>query len=52
VFVSDKEPERYYLLPEMDGKARRRKKRIIFQWAIAAGLVASIILAWLLYQFR
>ena len=42
------ERERFYLLPGMGGKASRRKQRLILQWAIAAGLVVSAVVAWVL----
>lgn len=45
----EKERERYYLLPGMGGRALRRKRRMIMQWSLAAGLLASAIVACLLY---
>ena len=47
LFWSDhsKERPRFYLLAGMGGTAARRKHRRILAWAIAAGLVASAILA-------
>jgi hypothetical protein len=44
-----KERDRYYLLPGMGGRAARRKRRMILQWSIIAGLLASLILAGVLY---
>ncbi len=44
-----KERERYYLLPGMGGRAYRRKRLIILRWSIATGLLASLILAGILY---
>ena len=46
---ADKEPERYYLLPGMGGRAARRKHRYFLKWSIIAGLGISAILAALLY---
>jgi hypothetical protein len=43
------ETERYYLFAGMGGRAARRKHKIILQWAIATGLLASGIVAGLLY---
>jgi len=48
-FERDKERERFYLLPGMGGKARRRKELKFLRWSIAAGLVVSGILAVVLY---
>ena len=45
----DKERERFYLLPGMGGRGLRRKRRIILLWSIAAGLLASAVLAGILY---
>ena len=44
-----KEPERYYLLPGMGGRAARRKQMLFWKWSIIAGLVVSAILAAVLY---
>jgi hypothetical protein len=44
-----KEPERYYLLPGMGGRAARRKNLYFWKWSIIAGLVVSAILAAFLY---
>jgi len=43
------ERERFYLLAGMGGRATRRKQKVFFQWAVAAGLVVSSVVAWLLY---
>jgi hypothetical protein len=43
------EPERYYLFAGMGGRASRRKQKLILQWAIAAGLLVSAIVAGVLY---
>jgi hypothetical protein len=48
-FVRDKEKDRFYLLPGMGGRALRRKRKMILQWSIVAGLVASGVVAWILY---
>jgi len=44
-----KERQRYYLLPGMGGRALRRKRRIILQWSILAGLLVSGLVAEILY---
>ena len=44
-----KEPERFYLLPGMGGRAYRRKQKIILQWSIVAGLLVSGAVAGILY---
>ena len=41
----NKEPERFYLLAGMGGRAAKRKHRRILIWAIAAGLLVSLSLA-------
>jgi hypothetical protein len=46
---SDKEPERYYLLPGMGGREARRKQIFFWKWSIIAGLGVSAILAAFLY---
>jgi hypothetical protein len=48
-FVRDKERDRFYLLPGMGGRALRRKRKLILQWSIVAGLFASALVAWILY---
>jgi hypothetical protein len=48
-FSQDKEPERFYLLPGMGGRASRRKHRIILIWAVVAGLLVSASVAALMY---
>jgi hypothetical protein len=45
----DKERERFYLLPGMGGRARRRKEMRFLRWSLAAALVVSAILACILY---
>jgi len=44
-----KEHERYYLLPGMGGRARRRKVMEMVGWGILGGVVASLLLAIGLY---
>jgi len=44
-----KERQRYYLLPGMGGSAMRRKRKLVLQWSIAAGLCISGLVAGLLY---
>jgi hypothetical protein len=48
-FGRDKEKDRFYLLPGMGGRALRRKQKVILQWAIATGLIASAVVACILY---
>jgi hypothetical protein len=48
-FERDKERDRFYLLPGMGGRALRRKRKIILQWSIAAGLFVSVLVAFVLY---
>jgi hypothetical protein len=48
-FARDKEKERFYLLPGMGGRNLRRKRRVILQWSIIAGLLTSAVMAGLLY---
>ena len=45
----NKERERFYLLPGMGGRARRRKEMRYLRWSIAAALVFSAIVACILY---
>ncbi len=45
----DKERHRFYLLPGMGGRALRRKRKLILTWSIVAGLLASALLACMLY---
>ena len=45
----NKERERFYLLPGMGGSALRRKRKLMLQWSIVAGLLVSAIVASLLY---
>lgn len=45
----DREKKRFYLLPGMGGRNLRRKRRLILRWSIVAGLLASAVLAGLLY---
>jgi ABC-type Fe3+ transport system permease subunit len=48
-FERNKERERFYLLPGQGGRASRRKRRVFFWWAIAAGLFVSAIVGGVLY---
>jgi hypothetical protein len=48
-FARDKEKERFYLLPGMGGKNLQRKRKMMLQWSIVAGLFTSAILACFLY---
>ena len=48
-FRRDREKDRFYLLPGMGGRARRRKEMVILRWSIAAGLVVSAVMACILY---
>jgi hypothetical protein len=47
----NKEPERFYLLPGMGGRAQRRKHKTSLIWAVIVGLLVSVtvtlILRWL-----
>jgi hypothetical protein len=49
LFESNKERERFYLLPGMGGRALRRKHKRILFWSLVAGLVVSLTLAYLLW---
>jgi hypothetical protein len=49
LFSSGKEPERFYLLPGMGGRALERKRRLMLWWGIAVGLAISFGLAGLMY---
>jgi len=48
----NKERQRFYLLAGMGGSGARRKHRRILGWAIAAGLLVSAVLAWLMFFFN
>ena len=48
-FATDKEKERFYLLPGMGGRNLRRKRKLILQWSIVAGALTSGLVAALLY---
>ena len=45
----EKEPERFYLLPGMGGRAARRKHLYFLKWSIVAALGISAILALVMY---
>lgn len=47
--ATDKDKQRFYLLPGMGGRALRHKRKLILGWAIAAGLIVSVVMACLLY---
>jgi hypothetical protein len=49
LFARNKEKERFYLLPGMGGRNLRRKQRVILQWSLVAGVLASAVLAGILY---
>jgi len=49
LFARDREKDRFYLLPGMGGRALRRKRRVILQASIAAGLIFAALTAGLLY---
>jgi hypothetical protein len=44
-FKRDPGKERYYLLPGQGGRALRRKRRAMIQWALVVGLLVSAALA-------
>lgn len=46
---SNKETERFYLLPGQGGAAYRRKQKYIFKWSIVVGLIVSAALGALMY---
>jgi hypothetical protein len=48
-FGRNKEPQRFYLLPGMGGRALRKKQRLFLRWSIAIGLVVSGVVACVLY---
>lgn len=50
--MSNKENERYYLLPGMGGDGRRRKVKAMLGWGILAGLLASTLTALALYAIH
>jgi hypothetical protein len=49
LFGKRKQDKRFYLLPGQGGRALRRKRRVILQWSIVAGLFVSAALAFVLY---
>jgi hypothetical protein len=49
-FHRNKEQQRFYLLPGMGGRAFRKKQKVILQWSIAAGLLASGAVAVILWM--
>ena len=46
---TDKERERFYLLPGMGGRAARRKNLHFLKWSVVAALVMSAILGLVMY---
>ena len=48
-FNRDAERKRFYLLPGMGGRALRRKQKMMLQWAIAVGLIVSVIVCAIIY---
>ena len=48
-FERDREKHRFYLLPVMGGRARRRKELRFLCWSLAAGVLVSAALATILY---
>jgi hypothetical protein len=48
-FGTNKERERFYLLPGMGGSAARRKHKKILQWSIIAGILVSAAMALAMY---
>lgn len=48
-FSSNKEPERYYLLPGMGGKLAVAKRKTALAWALFLGGTSAAILGTLLY---
>jgi hypothetical protein len=49
LFKHDKEKERFYLLPGMGGRARRRKELVFLQWSLAVGAVVSFVFWLIMY---
>jgi len=47
--ATEKDRERFYLLPGMGGGAARRKRRLMLQWSIIAGILVSALLAAAMY---
>jgi len=46
---ANKEPERFYLLPGMGGRAFRRKQVTFWKWSVVAGLVVAAMVAAVIY---
>lgn len=49
LWLMRKERQRFYLLPGMGGTSLRRKRKLILGWSIAAGLLASAIMAGIIF---
>jgi hypothetical protein len=48
-FRSNKEPERYYLLPGMGGRLAFAKRKIAMMWALGLGTTTAAIVAVVIY---
>jgi len=46
---TDKERERFYLLPGMGGRACRRKQKIVLKFSLVLGLLVSALIAVVLH---
>jgi hypothetical protein len=44
-----KERQRFYLLPGMGGSSLRRKRKLILQWSVVAGILVAALVACVLY---
>jgi hypothetical protein len=42
---AEKEPERFYLLPGMGGRAYRRKQKVILKSSVLVGLLVAALIA-------
>jgi hypothetical protein len=49
---SNKEAERFYLLPGQGGAAYRRKQIYILKWSILVGLIVSGVLVAMMYYLN
>jgi hypothetical protein len=47
-----KEERRFYLLPGQGGRALYRKRKLILRWSVAAGILVSAALAFILYYLN
>ena len=48
-FRSNKEPERYYLLPGMGGRLAFAKRKIAMMWALGLGTTTAALVAGVIY---